>query len=79
MIPQTKIAESTIVFQHIVPELLHLGFVLEVEIRFNEPLVQLDHLSQCEMLPWSLIQTTCGLDQLPTAENVDQRPTTTSS
>ncbi len=45
VIPQAQISEQTIVFQHIVSELLHLWLVLEMEVSLQETFVQLDDLT----------------------------------
>lgn len=50
MVFQTKIFEEAIVPYDIGLHLLDLRFILEVEIPLDEPFVQLDDLTQSQML-----------------------------
>ena len=64
MITKAEVTKKAVVFQDIVAELLHSRFVLEMKIAFKEPLVQLNDLSESEMLSWSLVQATSSLNEL---------------
>ena len=64
MIPQTQVPEEPVVLQHVVPELLDLRLVLEVNVAFKEAAVQFHYLSEREMLPGCLVQSSCCLAKL---------------
>ena len=64
MITKSEVTKKAVVFQNIIAELLHSRFVLEMKIAFKEPLIQLNDLSEGEMLSWSLVQSTSSLNEL---------------
>ena len=64
MITKSEVTKKAVVFQNIVAELLDSRFVLEVKITLKEALVQLNDLSESEMLSWSLVQATSSLNEL---------------
>lgn len=65
MITQSEIPQQSIVFQHIIAKLRNLGLVLKVYVAFQETLVQLDNLTEREVLARRLVQPASRLNELP--------------
>lgn len=64
MIPQTHVAQKSIVLDNVGSELNNGRFVLIVSIAFNEAFVELDRLTERKVLAGSFVQSTTSLDDL---------------
>lgn len=75
MVPQPKVTKQTIVLQNISTQLLHSWFILEVEISFQEPLVQFNDLTKRQILPGRFVQSPSGLDELSPTQSISTATT----
>ena len=45
MVTQPEVSEKSVIPQHVVPQFLHFGFILEVKVPLEETLVELNDLT----------------------------------
>lgn len=64
MVTQSKVSQEAVVSQHVVPQLLHCGFVLEVKVPLQETFVELNNLAQRQVLARSFVKPSACLDEL---------------
>jgi len=64
VVPQSQIPKQAVIFQDFIAQVLDLWFVLEMEVPFQEPLIQLNYLTQRQMLSGGVVQAASRLDKL---------------
>jgi hypothetical protein len=64
VITQSEIPDKSIIFQNIGAQLFDPRLILEMDIAFQKPSVELNDLTKGQMLAGSLVKTTNSLDKL---------------
>ena len=64
MVLQAQITQQPVVPLDLLLEFLYTRLVFKVEVTSNESLVQLDYLTEAQMLARGFVQSPCCLDEL---------------
>jgi hypothetical protein len=64
MVTQAQVPNQTIVLEHVFAKLLHARDVFEMDVCLKQTPIELDDLTQCQMLSWCFVQPPDSLNEL---------------